>query len=152
MKITMEMKRRRDEIGHVLESTPTELRNTLSVYSILNEYPLCLGCERTTSRGSMECQWCGSRDLRHRKCTNLTRAGDYLELLESVSLSPTKEAFRACSLSRLAKACGELNDRLKHSCEADQSCPLRKELQELGKRVHSIVYSKATLFKRNLDI
>ncbi|KAB8235721.1 uncharacterized protein BDW43DRAFT_269478 [Aspergillus alliaceus] len=125
------------QIHEELQSVEGRLRADQRCHAMQGR--ICMICGRTHPISARKCHPCGNSDLYIKHCTSDYRVAEYFNALRKSSLWPSLEPFQNCSAEEIALYISHTKSFLRHSCEAESSCPLHLEFDLLLKRVNGIL-------------
>lgn len=126
-----------DDITHEakkkIERIECSLRHKTNMY--LMHQMECIHCGRRHPQNAKRCHPCHNDDLRQRYCVDETRIADFCLILREAWLFGVEERFDSLSVASIIGRLSITSKTLKHSCDAEDNCPLKVELRNLLKDI-----------------
>jgi predicted Zn-ribbon and HTH transcriptional regulator len=121
------------EVKKKIEGIESSLRQKNNMY--LMHQMECIRCGRRHPQNAKRCHPCNNDDLRQRYCADETRIADFCSILREAWLFGVEERFDSLSVASIIERLSLTSKTLKHSCDAEDNCPLKVELRNLLKDI-----------------
>ena len=129
-----------DDITHEVKKKIEGVESSLRQKS--NMYPMhqmeCIRCGRRHPQSAKKCHPCNNDNLRQRYCADETRIADFCLILREACLFGVEERFDSLSVASIIERLSFTSKTLKHSCDAEDNCPLKLEFWNLLKDISEL--------------
>ncbi|KAK5994309.1 hypothetical protein PT974_04782 [Cladobotryum mycophilum] len=126
-----------DDMHQELQRVEEKLRENHHGYSMPGV--MCMNCGRTHPDNAKKCHPCNNTVLYEKHCTSEYRVADYFAILKRAGLWPSIVPFKKFSATSIALMLTSARIEHKHQCEAEEVCPLRRELERVDGRVTGVL-------------
>lgn len=132
-----------------IEGVESNLRQKSKMY--LMHQMECICCGRRHPQNAKKCHPCNNDDLRQRYCTDETRIADFCLILREAWLFGVEERFDSLSVASVVERLSFACKSFKHSCDAEDSCPLKVELRNLLRDVSQLQSSASGMHLEDFE-